>query len=112
MKDSAPLLRAVLAAKNDRSEVAITVLRTLDGLGILIPKDVEPFLRHADPAVRIHALQLGDKWFGTDQGVKLEEATFAAAAAEKNPRVQIQFALSLGESRDRRAFELLARPGS
>src|SRR5262249_38280222 len=32
-----------------------------------------------------------------------------AAAIESNPRVQIQFALSLGETRDPRAFAMLAK---
>src|SRR3989441_734673 len=63
----------------------------------------------AAPAVRIHALQIADQWFARDEGGPLFEATLTAAAAEQNPRVQIQFALSLGEARDPRAFAMLAR---
>jgi len=80
-----------------------------DALPLLTPSDVQPFISHADAAVRIHALQLADRWFAKDAARALLEATLAAAAAEQNPRVQIQLALSLGESRDPRAFVALAQ---
>ena len=70
---------------------------------------MQPFINHADAAVRIHTLQLADHWFAEAEGRALLDATLTAAAAEPNPRVQIQFALSLGEARDPRAFAMLAR---
>jgi putative heme-binding domain-containing protein len=62
-----------------------------------------------EAAVRIHALQLAERWLATPNGTGLLNATLAAFAVERNPRVQIQFALSLGESRDTRAFRALAQ---
>src|SRR5207302_500259 len=82
--------------------------RTLDQLGALAPSDAQSFISHADAAVRIHALQLADRWFDKNEGRALLDGVLTAAA-EPNPRVQIQFALSLGEARDPRAFAMLAR---
>jgi len=107
-KKIVPALREMLAGKNT-SESLITELRTLDQLGALTPADVLPFVANVDPSVRIHALQLGDRWFATDDGRALLNATLAAAERETNARVQIQFALSLGEARDPRAFAMLTR---
>lgn len=108
-KSAAPVLRELLAHKNAEPSTVITALRTLDQLGALTPRDVDPFIGHADAAVRVHALQLADHWFAREDGRALLDLTLAAAATESNPRVQIQFALSLGESRDPRAFAALVR---
>ena len=108
-KNAAPTLRELLADKRADPSGIITALRTLDQLGALTPSDVQPFINHADAAVRIHTLQLADHWFAEAEGRALLDATLTAAAAEPNPRVQIQFALSLGEARDPRAFAMLAR---
>src|SRR5437667_2200599 len=107
--NAAGTLRGMPADKNAQSSAVIITLRTLDQLGALTPADVQPFISHSDAAVRIHALQLADLWFAKDEGRALLGATLATAAAETNPRVQIQFALSLGETRDSRAFAMLAR---
>ncbi len=104
----APALRAGLTAAAAPAAL-ITVLRTLDGLGRLTPIDVRPLLTHADAAVRVHALQLGDRWLAAPVAPEMLAAVLAAAEAEGNPRVQIQFALSLGESRDPRAFAALVQ---
>jgi putative membrane-bound dehydrogenase-like protein len=108
-KSAAATLRETLADKNAEPFTVITALRTLDQLAVLTPSEVQPFLTHTDTAVRIHTLQLADRWFAREEGRALLEATIAAAATETNPRVQIQFALSLGETRDRRAFATLAQ---
>lgn len=100
-KSVAPMLREVLA----KPSAIITALRTLDQLGALTPRDVQPFISHRDAAVRIHALQLAERWLAEEE---LLAATLTAAAAETHPRVRIQFALSLGETRDARAFAMLA----
>src|SRR5262249_6023781 len=104
---AAPTLRELLAQRDALSSTLIRALRTLDQLGVLTPSDLQPFLSHADAAVRVQALQLADHWFAQAEGRALFEATLAAAASEENPRAQIQFALSLGEARDPRAFALL-----
>ncbi len=108
-KNAAPALRELLANKKVEPSTVITLLRTLDQLGALTPRDVRSFIRHIDATVRIHALQLADRWFAQDAGRALLDATLTAAATEENPRVQIQFALSLGETHDPAAFTTLAR---
>jgi putative heme-binding domain-containing protein len=108
-KAAAPGLRELLGGKDTRPGAIITALRTLEQLGVLTTEDVQPLVRHAEPAVRIHALQVADHWFAREQGRALLEATLSAAAIESNPRVQLQFALSLGEARDPRAFAVLAQ---
>ncbi len=108
-KKVAPTLRELLANKHAETSTLITALRTLEQLGAPTPRDVQLFITHADANVRIHALQLADRWFAQDAGRALLDATLKAARTEQNPRVQIQFALSLGEARDPRAFPLLAR---
>jgi len=107
-KAVASTLREVLAAKKT-SESVITALRTLDQLGALSPADLLPFITHPDSSVRIHTLQLADPWFSTDQGTALLTAALAAAEHEANSRVQIQFALSLGEAHGPQAFAALTR---
>jgi putative membrane-bound dehydrogenase-like protein len=109
-EDSAvPALRELLTTNSATPSAIITALRTLDQLKALRPDDVQPFISNADPAVRVHALQLADPLLAHEGGQAFLDAVLAAAATEKNPRVQIQFALSLGETRDPRAFATLAR---
>src|SRR2546426_897192 len=81
-KGSAPTLRELVGDRRAEPSTVITALRTLDQLGLLAPAAVEPFIRHEDAAVRIHALQLADRWFGKDQGRALLDAALSAAAAE------------------------------
>ncbi len=100
-------LREVLDDDNANASAIITAMRTLDELGVLKPSDVVPQLSHADEAVRIPALQLSDRWLGNDESVF--NAVLVAADKEQSPRVLLQFAMSLGESRDSRAFSMLVR---
>ena len=93
------------AAAALREAGTITALRTLDQLGVLTSADVQPFITQASAAVRVHALQLADQMF--DKSATLLDAALTAARAEQDPRVQIQFVLSLGETRDPRAFATL-----
>jgi len=106
-KSVAPQLRAQLTSRSDESRAVISTLRTLHGLGTLDPSDIRPAISHKEAAVRVHALQLADRWLDSDAATL--EVMLAAAAAEANPRVALQFALSLGESRDPGAFAMLAR---
>lgn len=104
-----PVLRGIVRdAAADKAGV-ITSLHTLEQLGALKPEDLELLLEHSEPAVRVHVLQLADHWFSTGSAQALVEKAIAAAHRELNPRVQIQFALSLGESPDSRALRLLAK---
>src|SRR5207247_4683304 len=72
-KQAAPALRELLT--NADPSAVVMALRALDQLGVLTPSDVRPRIDHTDPAVRIHALQLGDRWFTSDQGRALLNAT-------------------------------------
>ncbi len=104
-----PHLRAWLLAAAAPPQTLIAALRTLDALGALGADDLRPLLTHSDAAVRIHALQLADARFAGIGGAALLDAALSAAAAEADARVQIQDALSLGESDDARALAQLVR---
>jgi putative heme-binding domain-containing protein len=108
-KTAAASLRETLGQRDAEPATIITALRSLEGLGVLGPSDPLPFIRSPAASVRIHVLQVSDRWFAREEGRALLEASLAAAAVEEDPRVLIQFALSLGEARDPRAFALLAR---
>ncbi|MEZ5329594.1 MAG: hypothetical protein R3F19_31495 [Verrucomicrobiales bacterium] len=104
----APALRENLVANADADSIVVA-LRTLDGIGALAAEDIRPFFSHPAEAVRVHAYQLADRWYSRDDGRVLLDSALEAAAVEQSPRVQIQCALSLGESRDPRAFALLTQ---
>lgn len=106
-KSVANTLRKILEDKTTSASALVTTLRTLDQLGQLQTDDLQQCLRHSDAAVRIHALQLADTKFADEKARTLLDGALTAAAEEKDSRVQIQFALSLGESRDPRAFAVL-----
>ncbi len=106
---AAPVLRQQLAEKTATDSAIITALHALNQLYVLTPRDVAQFVSHPSPAVRRHALQLADRWFYKKEGQALLAAAVDAAAVEKDDSVAIQFALSLGEARDPRAFAMLAR---
>jgi putative membrane-bound dehydrogenase-like protein len=108
-KSAAPALRKILHDKTADALAIVTVLRTLDQLDALAPVDVEPFIRHEAVAVRVHALQLADRWLATDEGNPLLNVVLDGAQKEQHPRAQIQLALSLGEARDPRALAMLAQ---
>src|SRR5204862_4842182 len=78
-------------------------------LGVAVPDDVRPLLRHPAISVRVQALQVGDRWLAADEGRALLDDVLAASAEEVTSRGRIQFVLSLGETRDDRAFKELAR---
>lgn len=102
---AASTLRELLRAKD--LPTVIAALRTLEQLGEVAPNDIRPLIGHAGPAVRVHALQVSDRWLGSER--ELLETVLHAADAETNARVQIQFALSLGEIADSRAVAVLAK---
>ena len=104
-KSAAPGLREILT--NAEPSATIMALRTLDQLAALTLRDLESFITHSDAAVRVHALQLADHWLG--EGGALQDIELAATLRETDPRVQIQFALSFGESRDPRTFAALTQ---
>ncbi len=108
-KSAVAQLRELLTAKHTESAAVITALRTLQQLDRLSPGDAQMALGHAEAAVRIHALQVADDWLKREEGRELLTAVLTAAETERDPRVLIQLALSLGETRDPRAFAHLTR---
>ncbi len=105
--DAAGPIREFLIHPSTPPAVLISALRTLDQLGALVPKDLIPYVGYPDDAVRVHALQIGDRWLAQAEGRELLEAVLTASRAESDPRVKVQFALSLGETQDPRAFSRL-----
>ncbi len=108
-KEAAPVLREILSAKDAAPEAIIAALGTLVDLGELHPPDVIPLVSHPEADVRVRALRVADQLFQEENGAAMLDAVLSAAAKEKEARVQIQFALSLGETNDPRAFAMLAR---
>ncbi|MFN0125416.1 MAG: PVC-type heme-binding CxxCH protein [Verrucomicrobiales bacterium] len=106
---SVPTLRSILADPDSTSAALITALRTLDPLEVIKPEDVRPLVTHPSASVRGHALPLAERWLSGEIDAGVVDSVLAAAATETDPRVLIQCALTLGESRDSRAFALLVR---
>jgi putative heme-binding domain-containing protein len=104
-KSGSIALRELLREKE--SSTVITALRTMEQLGELTAEDVWPLITHAAPSVRVHALQVSDRWLSSDR--ELLEKVLRGAESETDARVQIQFALSLGETADSRAVAMLAK---
>ena len=97
-------LRSLVRNKTEPAAV-IGALYALDPMDQLSAADLGIALEHGSAEVVVQALRLADRRF------KQEPQLFDAALAQlgqKNPRVQIQLALSLGESRDKRARVALA----
>ncbi|MBI3863622.1 MAG: c-type cytochrome [Planctomycetia bacterium] len=81
-------------------------LYTLEGLSRLEPADVVQALADTSDGVRVHALQLAERWLDSDPPVLEKVLTLGNDA---DPRVRVQLALTLGQSRDERAIAALAR---
>jgi putative membrane-bound dehydrogenase-like protein len=81
-------------------------LYTLDGLTMLAAEDVLVALSDSDFGVRMHALQLAERWIDSSAPLL---AKVLSLVDDKEPRVRLQAALSLGQSRDSRAIAGLAR---
>lgn len=105
-----PLLRTALR-QNPGDSAIITLLFALDQLDAIEPADLQPLISHSDSAVRTRALQLADRWFSRPEGTEILRAAREQAQKESDARVQIRFALSLGQaaSDDSTSFAVLAR---
>lgn len=94
------------AASHRTSLARLHALYALDGLHALQADDVQPGLRDANPGVRVHALRLADRWLDTQRPL-LDEVL--SMTADPDAAVRLQLAMTLGESRDPRAIDALAR---
>ncbi len=96
------LVKMAMASKNPMAR--LHSLWTLDGLCILEPDLIERALADPHPAVRINALRLAESRSGPNvikAAVRLMN--------DKDPKVRLQLACSLGEWTDPRAGAALAR---
>lgn len=100
-----PLLLA-LAREGTSPQARLHAMYTLDGLGVLEPQLVEHALADPHFAVRAHALVLSERWL--DQRPTLADKALALLD-DPEPRVRLQLALSLGESKGARAVGALAQ---
>jgi len=102
-RGAAPL--AVGVARGGRtSQARLHALYTLEGLRALEPAMVLHALGDEHFAVRMHGLVLAEPWLDTDAGLLHKALTLAG---DPHPRVRLQAALSLGQSKEPRAVEAL-----
>ncbi len=96
-------------ARNHRApfQARIHALYTAEGRGELGVHDIIPVLKDPHPAVRMHALRLGERWFDSHPaGLR---AALDLAREESDPNVLLQLALSLGQSESSEAVGALAK---
>jgi putative membrane-bound dehydrogenase-like protein len=84
-------------------------LWVMEGLGLLTPADLLPALSAATPGLCANAIRLAEPWLRQGDAAGELLASVRAAADHPDPKVQLQAALSLGESPSPLAGEALAR---
>jgi putative membrane-bound dehydrogenase-like protein len=102
---TAALLRAQLAASN-RPEGRIAILYSLAGTGNLTPEDVMIGLGDSHAQVRRHALRLAEPLLSSANQLLEKVLTLAS---DPEPKVRFQLLLTLGETDDARATEVIGR---
>ncbi|MBV9123435.1 MAG: HEAT repeat domain-containing protein [Planctomycetes bacterium] len=99
-----PALQALLHSQKPLAR--LHALYTLEGLNALEPAQVERALGDEHYGVRLHALRLAERWLDREPGLR---ARALALAKDPHPKVRLQLALSLGETQDPAALEVLAQ---
>ncbi|MFN0199565.1 MAG: PVC-type heme-binding CxxCH protein [Planctomycetaceae bacterium] len=99
-----PLAKFVRNGKTPQGRMQ--ALYALDGHSLLKPADVQLALDDDSELVRVHALRLADRWLDQDT---LLLGKVLALADDPQPRVRLQVALSLGESRQESALDALVK---
>lgn len=99
-----PLSRLVREGKTPQAR--LHALYALDGLDCLDPALVEHALGDPHFAVRMHALRLAERWL--DKVPAITQRVLCMVG-DNEPRVRLQLALTLGESRDPRAVQALSQ---
>ena len=87
---------AEMVRKGRSVAARLHALYTLDGLGALGPADIAAALEDADAGVRIHGLRLSERIL-PDNAETVRR--LSRLASDKEPRVRLQAALTLGESK-------------
>jgi len=83
----------------------LRMLYVLEGLELLTPADVTAALVDASPLVRVHALRLAERWIAQPGVLQ----AMLSLERDAHARVQLQLALSLGESDADESIAALAR---
>ena len=96
---------AALVENGPTPQSRLHALYTLDGLGKLEPKEVARALADSHWAVRMHALQLAERWL--DEHSELTEQVLEMGD-DPEPRVRLQLGFTLGQTKDPRAVDALA----
>jgi putative membrane-bound dehydrogenase-like protein len=100
----APLRK--LLAESSLPQARLHALWSLHGLGALMPDDVVRALLDAHPSVQEHAIALAEPFLETHEGIRDQVAAFAESP---QPRLRLQAAFSLGESRHPTAIAALSK---
>jgi putative membrane-bound dehydrogenase-like protein len=90
-------------------QARLHALYTLEGLGALTPESVAKALGDAHYGVRLHALRLAGRWLDLEPALL---AKVLARAEDPDPKVRLQLALTLGESRSPDVLPVLAHLAS
>ena len=98
-------LRKLLAASS-LPQARLHALWSLEGLSALGEDDICTALADPSPAIREHALRLGERRL--DASARILQRVLKMAD-DKHPRIRFQVAFSLGETTDARATAALAR---
>ena len=80
-------------------------LYTLAGLDALTPAILGDALQDDHFSIRVHALQLAESWLDRSPDLLSQVITMGS---DREPRVQLQLAMTLGETRDPRGLPVLA----
>ncbi|MCL4788551.1 MAG: c-type cytochrome [Verrucomicrobia bacterium] len=102
-REISPVLSRLAQAATDTAKV-LNALYTLEGLGTMRVEDALAALKSGQPAVRRHGLRFSERWLDS-QPALLE--LVLALSNDPDPAVQLQLALTLGETRDSRALNAL-----
>jgi len=94
-----------LLEKGAAPSARLHALHTLAGLKSLNPTALAAALNDASPGVRRHALQLSEDWLDRQPSLL---AKVLALTNDLDPKVRIQLAFTLGETRDARRLPALA----
>ncbi|HUE16913.1 MAG TPA: PVC-type heme-binding CxxCH protein [Planctomycetaceae bacterium] len=104
-KSAVPLLEA-LERKSPLPQARLCALWSLEGLQAMESADLQVALGDTHPALREHAVRLSESRLKDDPAI-LERVI--ALSDDENPRVRMQVAYSLGETKDPRAVDAIAR---
>ncbi|HEV3075637.1 MAG TPA: HEAT repeat domain-containing protein, partial [Thermoanaerobaculia bacterium] len=104
-KKAVPALKQLVRAGRT-PQGRLHALYALDGLEVLAPEVVEQALDDDHYGVRLHALRLAERWL---DGRPLLLAQVLKKVDDPHPKVRLQLAFTLGESKSRDVLPALAR---